>query len=474
MLQIYNTLTRKKEEFKPLEEGKISFYHCGPTVYWTQHIGNMRAMVLADLIVRTLEYLNYDVNFVRNYTDVGHLVSDEDEGEDKITKGAKREGMSPQAIAEKYIKVFEDDIKDLNTQPVDIKCKATDHIKEMKEMIKVLLDKGFAYQAKLAIYFDVSKAKNYTKLSGQNLAKNKAEAGGGEVSDSEKKNPADFALWFFKTGVHKNAMQTWKSSWGEGFPGWHIECSAMSKKYLGDTIDIHMGGIEHVPVHHTNEIAQSESASGKKFVNYWLHNEHLTVNDKKMAKSEGLSAGEAGTAYSVQEIKDKGYDPLILRYFFLGAHYRSKHNFTWEALDASNSALKKLRNEVTEIKQAVTKPGDAVFNEKYREKFITAISDDFNIPQALAVLWEVVKDDKLVNEEKYFTILNFDQILGLNLDKIKFEKVKIPKEIQALIDNRNKFRELEDFDAADEIRQEIEDEGYLLEDTSEGVKVSKK
>jgi cysteinyl-tRNA synthetase len=475
MLKIYNTLTRKKEEFKPFKDDLVTFYHCGPTVYWTQHIGNLRAVVLNDLIVRTLEYLGYDVKLVRNYTDVGHLTSDEDDGEDKLEKGAKRENLTPQEVADKYIKIFESDIKDLNMRPADVKARATEHIKDMQAMIQTLLDKGFAYQTELAIYFDVSKAKNYTKLSGQNLEKNRAGAGEGEVSDPDKKNPADFALWFFKTGKHKNALQTWESPWGsptdkadgQGFPGWHIECSAMAKKYLGDTIDIHMGGIEHIPVHHTNEIAQSESANGAKFVNYWLHNEHLTVNGEKMAKS-------TGTTYSLAELKAKDYEPLALRYFYLGAHYRSKQNFTWEALAAATTALQKLRNEILEIKKILPETSEAKCSEKYRERFASAISDDCNIPQALAVLWEVIKDDNLVNEEKYATIIDFDKIFGLKLNELKPEKTHIPPEIQALIDNRNKFRELGDFEQADAVRQEIENAGYAVEDTPTGPKISKK
>jgi len=467
MLKIQNTLTRKKEEFKPLQEGKVSFYHCGPTVYWTQHLGNMRAVVLCDLIIRSLEYLKYDVKLVRNYTDVGHLTSDEDEGEDKLEKGAKRDNITPQEVAKKYIDIYEQDIKDLNTIPAEIKPRATNHIKEMQDMIKILLEKGFAYKTELAIYFDISKAKNYTKLSGQNLDKNITDAGSGEVSDKNKKNPHDFVLWFFKKGVHKNAIQTWKSPWGEGFPGWHIECSAMAKKYLGDTLDIHMGGVEHIPVHHTNEIAQSQSANGVKYVNYWLHNEHLTVDDKKMAKS-------TGTSYTLSDIKEKDFSPLALRYLFLQAHYRSKQNFTWDALVSAKTALKNLQTKVLELKENIRQVSEAKINEEYKEKFILAIEDDFNIPQALAVLWEVVKSDKLINEEKLLTIYNFDMVLGLKLDELKQEETVIPKEILALIDNRDKFRELEDFTEADKLRLEIERLGYSIEDGPKGTKVSKK
>jgi len=467
MLKIYNTLTKKKEKFKPISEEQVSFYHCGPTVYWTQHIGNMRAVVLCDLIVRSLEYLGSNVKLVRNYTDVGHLTSDGDDGEDKLEKGAKRDNMTPQEVAKKYIDVYENDVKELNTMTPEIQARATKHIKEMEAMIKILLEKDFAYQTELAIYFDISKARNYTKLSGQNLEKNISDAGSGEVSDSNKKNPADFALWFFKKGKHENAIQTWQSPWGEGFPGWHIECSAMAKKHLGDTIDIHMGGIEHVPVHHTNEIAQSESANGIKYVNYWLHNEHLTVDNKKMAKSEG-------TAYSLEEIKEKDFNPLALRYFFLQAHYRSKQNFTWDALVASKTALQNLQQKILELKANTQGSREAKINEEYKEKFIAALEDDFNIPQALAVAWDVIKSDKLIDEEKLFTIYNFDIVFGLKLDELKQEESFIPKDILALIDNRDKFRELGDFGEADRLRKEIEDLGYILEDTPKGAKVSKK
>ncbi|MEK7067751.1 MAG: cysteine--tRNA ligase, partial [Patescibacteria group bacterium] len=419
MLKFYNTLTRHKEIFKPINDNAVTFYHCGPTVYWTQHIGNMRGVVMNDLIVRTLEYLDYKVKLVRNYTDVGHLTSDEDEGEDKLDKGAKREGKTPPEIANKYLTVFERDIAELNTRPADVKPRATENIKEIIEMIQALIDKGYAYQTKLAIYFDVSKASDYTQLSGQNLAKNIAEAGKGEVSDPDKKHPADFALWFFKAGAHKNAMQTWDSSWGKGFPGWHIECSAMAKKYLGATIDIHMGGIEHVPVHHTNEIAQSEAANGVKFVHYWLHNEHLTVNNAKMSKSEG-------TAYSLPEVKAKGYDALALRYFFLNAHYRSKQNFSWEGLGAAATSFKKLQNKIRELKEAAKLSSEKIepadINEHYRGQFISAIEDDVNIPQALALLWELLKDDKLTADEILATAYDFDRIFSLKLAKIKLTK----------------------------------------------------
>jgi cysteinyl-tRNA synthetase len=456
-LFLYNTLARQKEEFKPLKDKVVTFYQCGPTVYWVQHIGNLRAMVMADLIVRSLQYLGYKVKFVRNYTDVGHLTSDQDEGEDKLELGAKREHKTPQEIADKYIKVFEQDIKALNILEPAKKPKATAYIKEMQRMVKVLIDKGYAYSTDLAIYFDVNKAKDYTKLSGQDLEKNISELGKGEISDPNKKNPADFALWFFKAGVHKNALQTWASPFksslvkkGEGFPGWHIECSAMSKKLLGDTIDIHMGGVEHVPVHHTNEIAQSEAANGAKFVDYWLHNEHLTVDGGKMAKS-------AGTSYSLAEIKDKGFDPLALRYLFLQAHYRSKQNFTWEALSAASNALVELKNQI----RLLTANGKII--PSYQDQFKTALADDINIPKALAIVWDLLKSQEKPGDKKA-TILEFDKVFGLSLNKVK----KIPTEIVKLANQRLAARMDKDWQKSDELRQEIEKAGYIIEDDKSG------
>jgi len=457
-LKIYNTLTRSKEEFKPIKAGEVKFYQCGPTVYWTQHIGNLRAMTMADLINRVLQYLGYKVNFVRNYTDAGHLTSDADEGEDKIEISAKKENLSPGEIAEKYIKIFEEDTADLNILEPTIKPRATENIDEILEMIKILLDKKCAYRTNLAIYFDVSKAKDYNRLSGQILEEQKIE-----VDDSNKKHPADFVLWFFTTGKHKNALQHWNSPWGEGFPGWHIECSAIVRKFLGKTIDIHMGGIEHIPIHHTNEIAQSEAVNGVPFVNYWLHNEHLLVDNKKMAKSEG-------TGYSLKEIKEKGFSPLALRYFFLQAHYRSKQNFTWEGLKSAEAGLKHLYNQIKEL-------GDekGEVSEEYKNKFMDAASDDFNISKALAIIQELLKDRpcepqgrslRLSDADKLATILDFDKVLGLKISEV-FKQEKIPEEVLKLAEERLLARKKKNWKQADELREKIKKLGYETEDTNE-------
>lgn len=453
MLKIFNTLTKKLEEFKPIEPGKVRFYQCGPTVYWTQHIGNLRAMTMADLIRRTLMYTGYDVKFVRNYTDVGHLVSDGDEGEDKMEKGAKRERLTPMQIAAKYIDIFEKDINALNILDPTFKPRATEYISEMIAMIQLLLDKDFAYVTSKAIYFDVTKYPGYTQLSGQKLEHNLEGEGKGEVSDLEKKHPQDFALWFFKTGIHKNALQTWNSPFssaevtqGEGFPGWHIECSAMTKSTLGDSLDLHMGGIEHIPVHHPNEIAQSECANGVKFVNYWLHNEHLTVNDAKMAKSEG-------TGFALSELIQRGFSGIVLRYFFLTAHYRSKQNFTWEALEAAKTSLERLVKRVEELKSQVKEERSNI-SEEFAARFKEAIEDDFNIPKALAVAWDLIKSE-LDSSVKLSTIFKFDEVLGLDLKSSRKAAHNIPEEAIELIEKRQLARENKEWETADKLRDEL-------------------
>lgn len=473
MLKVYNTLTRSQEEFVPIIQNKVRFYHCGPTVYWVQHIGNMRGMTMADLIRKSLKYLGYDVNFVRNYTDVGHLTGDNlgdaDTGEDRMEKAAKREQLNPQAIAQKYIKIFEEDTKTLNIQEPDHKPVASGYIREMQEMVKILFEKGYAYETPKAIYFDVEKFPNYTNLNGQKLGQNIAGEGKGDVGDTDKKNPYDFALWFFKTGVHKNALQFWPSIFsspevqnGEGFPGWHIECSAMSKALLGDTLDFHMGGIEHISIHHTNEIAQSEAANGVKFVNYWLHNEHLLIDGAKMSKS-------SGTAYTIEDIVTKGYDPIVLRYFFLNAHYRSKQNFTWDALEASSQAYQRLKSQVSLIVNNQTGEGDV--NNEYKNRFIRALENDFNISEALALTWELIKSD-VSNEEKLATIRDFDKVLGLKLTNVV--KVQLTDEVQDLLEKRELARKLKNWTEADQIREQLENQfAVIVKDTPDGQKILK-
>ncbi len=466
-MEIYltNTLSRNKEVFKPLVPGHVGMYHCGPTVYWNQHIGNMRAVVIADLVRRMFAYNGYDVALVRNYTDVGHLtgdnIGDADQGEDRMTKAVRRENSTPDQIAQKYIDIYKHDIATLNTLPPTHDPRATEHIAGMIDLVQELLKNGNAYTTDYAVYFDVTTYHDYTKLSGQQLAKQEEGEGHGSVTDPNKRNPADFAVWFFKAGTHANALQTWTSPFssplvdnGEGFPGWHIECSAMSKAFLGSTFDVHMGGIEHIPIHHTNEIAQSTCANHAHFVNYWLHNEHLLVDGKKMAKSEG-------TSYVINDIVEKGFDPLALRYFFLQAHYRSKQNFTWEGLTASQTAYRKLRTTIA------TLPDGGTVSESYQILFKEMINDDVNTAGALATVWELLKNPDVSDADKKATILDFDQVLGLTLDKALQETpIEIPAPVQKLLAERALARTNKDFGLSDDLRNQIHALGYAVKDTN--------
>lgn len=455
-LRLFNTLGKREEEFKPLSPDRVTLYQCGPTVYWVQHLGNLRAAVLTDLIVRSLRYLGYEVEYVRNYTDVGHLTSDEDTGEDKVEKTAKQEETLPEAIAEKYIKIFEEDAHALDILEPTYKPRATKHIPEMIKLIETLLAKGYAYATDLAIYYDVTKFPPYSELSGQKIEEKKAEAGKGDVQDPQKRHPADFALWFFKAGTHEHALQTWPSPFpsplvknGEGFPGWHIECSAMSQKYLGDTLDLHLGGVEHIPVHHTNEIAQSEAATGKKFADYWIHYEHLLAGGVKMSKSEG-------NGYTLADVKTRGFDPLAVRYFFLQAHYRSKQNFTWEALEGAQTSLNNLRDKIKEWGEE-----KGVINQEFKNKFAASLEDDFNLPKALAVVWDLIKTELPAGDKKA-TVLDFDKVLALRLCELK--KEPIPAEITQIAENRKKARQEQNWALSDQLRAQIELQGYFIKD----------
>ena len=464
-MQVFDTLTKKTHEFVPLNKDHVNFYHCGPTVYWTQQIGNMFAMVMADLVYRTLVYNRYNVSMARNYTDVGHLTGDNegdaDAGIDRMEKAAKRDKKTPEAIAAYYIEEFDKHTALLNIITPTFTPKATDHIADMIDLVEILIEKGFAYQTDLAIYFDISKKEDYTKLSGQDLSEQRSGAGHGDVADPDKRDPRDFSVWFFKAGQHANALQTWDNPFSDkqGFPGWHVECSAMINTLLVDSIDLHMGGIEHIPVHHTNEIAQSESAYGTPFVQYWLHNEHLLVDGHKMGKS-------AGNAFTVDDIIKKGFDPLDLRYFFLQAHYRSKQNFTWEALEASRAARKKLTSKIAQLSDGGTLDENAV------KEFRSRISQDFSIPQGLAYVYNVLSSD-LSDADKKATILNFDAVLGLDLDK-KSETMVIPDKVLEIAEKRLLARASKDWALSDTLRDQILDLGYIIKDTSDGYSFEQK
>ena len=460
-MKFYNTSTKKLEEFKPIKKDNVGIYSCGPTVYWNQHIGHMYAYVQWDVLVRFFKYLSYKTKWVMNITDVGHLTSDEDEGEDKIEKGAKREGLTVWQIAEKYTKQFLESLKLLNIQKPDVLSKATDHIQEQIDLIKKIEENGFTYKTKTGLVFDTSKFPNYDKFA--NLDLKKLWSGKRVEVDKDKKQPWDFLLWV--TNQPKHIMQ-WDSPWGKGFPGWHIECTAMSTKYLGKRFDIHTGGIEHIKVHHTNEIAQAFGAFGHKVVNYWLHNAWLVFDGEKMSKS--LDNNVLAT-----DLVKKGYDPLSLRYLILTSHYHTGLNFTYDSLKGAETALKKLRNIVSDLRKEEGKKIDGKEMDVYKKKFKEALNNDLNTPQALAVLWEVTKSD-LGSSDKLTLIFDFDRVLGLNLESYKEEKAEIPQKIKDLIKERDTLREQKKWKKADEVRKKIEDLGWQIKDTDKGSVTEKK
>ncbi|HZJ18020.1 MAG TPA: cysteine--tRNA ligase [Patescibacteria group bacterium] len=458
MLRIYNTLTRKIEDFHPIDSSDVRMYACGPTVYDYQHIGNMRRYVNDDILVRVLEYDGYKVKHVINITDVGHLTSDQDTGEDKMEKGSKKFNMSVWDIAKKFEKAFFQDWEVLNLKdPTEI-MHATDYIKDQIDLIQILEEKGYTYKADDGVYFDTSKFPDYNKLSMQKIEGLKPGIRVKVIKG--KRNPSDFALWKFSPKDTKRQME-WKSPWGVGFPGWHLECSAMSMKALGVHFDIHTGGIDLISVHHTNEIAQSEAASSKPFVNYWVHHAFLAVENEKMSKSlENL--------YRVGGLASKGYDPLSLRYLFLQTHYRQEMNFTLDSLKASQKALNRLRDELI----LLGKPADRGC-EEYDNEFFAAINDDLNMPKALAVLWKLLKSDES-NSKKVKSILDYDEILGLNLSKakeVRGKKLEIPEEVIRMVNEREKLRKQRRFYLADQMRNKIKKMGYEVEDGKKGIKV---
>ena len=457
-LYLYNTLTRRKEKFEPLNPPYVGMYTCGPTVYNYAHIGNLRTYIFEDILKRVLIYNGYIVKHVMNITDVGHLTSDADEGEDKIEREAKKERRSAWEIAEFYTEAFKRDLKKLNIIEPDIWCKATDHIQDFIDLILILERKGYTYRTSDGIYFDTSKVPDYGKLAGQDL---ESLLPGARVEyNPEKKNPTDFALWKFSPKAVKRQME-WDSPWGVGFPGWHIECSAMSTKYLGQPFDIHCGGIDHIPIHHTNEIAQSEAAYDKPMAKYWLHGEFLIMGEKRMGKSEG-------NFITLSDLEEKGYHPLSYRYFCLTAHYRSPLKFTWSALEAAQRALFRLYENMKKYPKE-----EAKYDEKYEEEFHKAINDDLDMPKALAITWELVKDDKLPPEVKRATLLQFDKVLGLSLDNPPEIKIEIPEEIWKLVEERELARKNKDWEKADKIREEIKNRGYIIEDTPQGPRIKK-
>jgi len=478
-IKLFNTMGRKKQEFKPLKPGLVRMYSCGPTVYDYAHLGHFRAYVFVDVLKRMLEFNGLQVKQVMNITDVGHLTSDADTGEDKMEKAARERGKSAWEIAKFYTKDFFDAMERLNVQKPDKICKATDHIGEMIDFVKRIEKSGYTYRTNDGIYFDTSKLRSYGKLAGLDRSKIKQLKPGARIAFSaEKRNVTDFALWKFSPKDEKRQME-WQSAWGTGFPGWHIECSTMGMKYLGEQFDIHTGGIDHIAIHHTNEIAQSEAVTGKVPARFWLHNNFVMVNGEKMAKSKR-------NFYTMKDIEEKGFDSLALRYLFLTAHYRSKINFTWKSLESAETALEKLRERVSELEKSerekTEKKTEKARMETYRKEFLKAINDDLNTAEALKVLWKLVRQEKAIsNKDKLKLILEFDKVFGLQLEKAKIgkvgkvEKVKLPAAVGKLIKERENARKGKDYVQADEIRQRLEKEfGIILEDTPKGAKWKKK
>jgi len=460
---VYNSLGKKKEEFVPIEENQVRLYTCGPTVYNYAHVGNLRTYIFEDVLKKSFEYLDYDVKHVMNITDVGHLQSDADSGEDKMELGAKRENKTVWEIAKYYEDAFFDDCEKLNIKRPSIVCRATEHIKEMIELIKVLEEKGYTYISNGNVYFEIDKFKDYNKLA--NLTMEELEAGSRVELDENKKNPLDFVLWFTNSKF-KNQIMQWDSPWGRGFPGWHLECSAMSIKYLGDRIDIHCGGIDHIPVHHTNEIAQSEGALGHKWVNYWMHGEFLVVDGGKMSKS-------SGDFLTLTRIIEEGFKPLDYRYFCLQSRYRKQLVFSFDALGDAANSLKKLKNKISIIDKSVDENAalDLEKLKAYILKFAEQISDDLNMPNALTVLSDVIKDNDLNAKEKKALVEDFDRVLSLQLfEEDKFDISGVDENlIKELIAQRNEARSNKNWAKADEIREKLNGMNIELVDTKEGV-----
>jgi cysteinyl-tRNA synthetase len=451
-------MSRKIEEVKPINPPNISLYTCGPTVYDYAHIGHMRAYVVNDLLKRTLDYCGFKVKRVMNITDVGHLTGDNDSGIDKLEKGATKSSKTVWEVVKFFTDHFFVTMDALNILRPDIICKATDHIAEMIELIKKLQEKGLVYETEQAVYFDVTKFPAYGRLSGQKM-EDKLQAAREDVNvDPGKKHPADFALWFKRIGRFADHTMHWPSPWGDGFPGWHIECSAMSMKYLGETIDIHTGGIDHIPVHHENEIAQSEAATGKSFVNYWIHYNFLTVDGQKMSKS-------LGNFYTIEDIEKNKINPISLRLLFLQTHYRQSLNFTWQSARASLEAFNRLKEIATGLKgsHSLNKTLVKLSNKSidFQQQFRNSIANDLQTPQAVAVMWDMIKSD-ISNDEKYFLLMDFDKVFGLNLDKSTAEI--IPVNIIKLADKRLEAKKIRNFDMSDKLRMRIEKAGYKIED----------
>ena len=452
-IYFYNTLTKQKEIFKPICGKEVRMYSCGPTVYKDATIGNMRTNIFQDVLRRVLRYNGYTLKHAMNITDVGHLVSDGDDGEDKMIKSAKEMHKSPLEIAEHYTNLFFEDLEKLNVEIPEIVCKATEHIDDMIKYVQKLVDNGYAYETSTAIYFDVSKLDKYGILSGINLEDQRA---GARVEvDSEKKNPFDFAVWI---KAPENHIMKWESPWGLAYPGWHIECSAMGQKYLGETFDIHTGGIDLIPTHHENEIAQSKGACGKFPAKFWMHGEYLTINGEKMSKS-------LRNVYLIKDIVERGYDPLVYRLFTYTSSYRNKINFTWDTIEANSRALEKLRGSYQTHLIGESMVEDSIIDE-LEERFHKSINDDLNMPLAMSVVWEAARYPE--KSKKIAELLKkFDMVLALNIDK-EHQIGEIPQEVIELAEKRKTARNNKDWLESDKLRSLIKSKGYIIKDSKDG------
>ena len=458
-LYFYNTLTKEKQEFEPLKGNEVRMYTCGPTVYYFAHIGNLRAYLFMDTLRRVLKYNGYTIKHVMNITDVGHLVSDADEGEDKMLKAARRENKNPYEIAEFYMKAFLKDIDKLNIDRPEIIARATEHIDVMEQYVKKIIENGYTYQTDDTIYFDTSKLKNYGILSGKKIEDQKA---GARVDfDQNKKNISDFALWI---KAPENHIMKWDTFFGKCYPGWHLECSAMGYKYLGEEFDIHTGGIDHIPIHHENEIAQAQGFCGKIPARFWMHVNFLTVNGGKMSKS-------LNNLYTLEDLKEKGYEPLTYRMFNFTSNYRNKINFTWEAMDAAKTALSRLREGYLKHSEGTEKVSEEELSE-LENRFHEAINDDLNMPMAMSIVWDIIRKP---NKSKDYQnlLLKFDEVLGLDLKNYQKEENEIPEDIQELVNQRNEARSNKNWAESDRIRDILITKGYTVKDSKEGTIIEK-
>lgn len=463
-VQFYNTLTRTKEEFKPLEGNVVRMYSCGPTVYSYAHIGNFRAYVFMDTLRRVLQYNGYELKHVMNITDVGHLESDADEGEDKMEKAARKENKDPYEIAKYYTDIFFRDMGRLNIEKPEIIAKATEHIPEMLQFVQGLMKSGYAYETSKGIYFDISKLDKYPVLSNRKI--DEQIAGARVDVDEEKRNPYDFALWI---KAPENHIMKWESPWGLSYPGWHIECSAMGRKYLGDEFDIHTGGIDHIPTHHENEIAQSKGLTGKVPAKTWMHVEFLQVDGGKMSKS-------LGNTYTLDQLQEKGIEPLAYKLFCFTAHYRTKLNFTFDTALSTQKALNRLREGFARHQEGTEVISDEKIKE-YENKFLETINDDLNMPAAMGLVWEIIRN---AEKSKQYAdlLLKFDRVLGLDLENSKKyleegQKLELPDDIAELLEQRKQARTEKNWALSDQIRDTLREKGYIVKDTKDGMSVEK-